>query len=133
MSDIVYRCTRASKEVEIDDYEEGLTNKGRSCVMDQECGITAESLPELIRKVGSYYGLDIDDVFIPGDEDEDIAYVGYNRLENADGDEPDDDEKEDWKKGECTLYLADYSFHIEKCQTLPITKKDFEEAKITTH
>lgn len=130
---VEYACTHIVKEAEQEHYEEGAVAGTRVCVMDKSCNITAPSLTELIEAIGKCYGLDIDDVFIPGDDDEDITWIGYNRLENNVGHEPSPSEDQAWRRGEETLYLADYLFHIEKRVVLAIHESDFDAAGITTH
>lgn len=131
---VKFVCTHLVKEGEQDHYQEGAVPGTRFCAMDCPCTISAPTLKELISKVGSYYGLDIDDVFLPIDNDnEEIAFIGYNRLENSEGNEPSPSEQRAWQRGDETLYLADYSLHIEKRIVQPIHKSDFDAAGITTH
>jgi hypothetical protein len=96
--------------------------------------IVADSLAELIETCASRYGLDIDDVFLPN-EDGVVTRFGFNRYEDADGNEIEVDtpEWEAFKAGESKAWLADYDFCIEKRETLPITVAEFEAAGIKFH
>lgn len=132
MAKIVWACTHIVKEAEVYHFTEGCKGK-RAYIMDEGCMITASSLPELINEIGDAYYLDVDDVFIPGDDE--VIYIGFNRLENNEGDEPTEPQRKLWERGEKTLFLADYLFWIEKSlvEELMVTRKDFEEAAIRHH
>lgn len=129
---IVYAATFVDKEIETDDYDRGCIGP-RSCVWHERLNVQAPSLAELIAKLSEKLDLDIDDIFIPSDESEEVDRIGYNRLENEEGYEPTAQEKKAWKLGKVTLYLADYTFAIEKYETLPIKAEEFATAGITTH
>ncbi len=132
---MVYACTFAHKTTEIDDFDRGCDPDTYFCHMHKGCNIKAESLSELIEAIGNHYCLDLDDIFIPGDADEEgtVSWFGYNRLETIYGDEPTEVEKTAWQAGNLTLYLADYSFMIEKRIVEPITEEEFKTAGIKVH
>lgn len=126
----VYACTYMTKEAEKDVYGEGVKGR-RHTVMAMACNITAGSLQELLTALGHVYALYIDDVFLP--EDAPVDWIGFNRLETADGGKPFAEEVERWQRGELDLYLADYSFSIEKRFVAPIPHEEFAAAGIKTH
>lgn len=122
----IYACTRISKEVCVDDFENGCELK-RTCVMDEVCNIRAPSMPELIEKLGEAYGLKkIDNVFLPNGLGPDVAWFGFNRLEDSEGNEPSPMVEGLWKKGRRKLWLADYSFSVEKRVVSDLTAEDFK-------
>ena len=85
----IYACTHVEKCAEKDDYENGCDPSTQVCVMHERCNVLADSLPGLLTALGKQFYLDIDDVFVPDDDDNGIiTRIGYNRLENEDGDKP---------------------------------------------
>jgi hypothetical protein len=130
---VTYACTYVEKTAEEDNYEEGLIQGTHVCTMSESCNIVAPDLGKLIYRIGNYYCLDIDDVFIPGEEDEPVTHIGFNRLEDVDGNEPTESQMEEFKRGEVKLYLADYTFAIEKRIEDQITRDEFTRAGIKTH
>lgn len=88
----------------------------------------------MLKALGKQLYLDIDDVFVPDDDDNgNITRIGFNRLENEDGDEPSQEQQRRWKRGEMTLYLADYNFLIEKRNVSPIRLEEFQANGIRVH
>lgn len=126
----VYACTLVEKEVEVDSYENGADPDTRKCLLSQKENIKAQSLVELVRKIGEAYGLEMDDLFLP---QEPVTYVGFNRLENNEGFEPTPAEMAKFKKGLINLWLADYTFGIEKRHLESIERGDFYNAGIKFH
>ena len=133
MPKTVYACNWVEKTAEVDNYEKGCDPDTHVCVMSEGADITADSLKGLVEAIGKSYYLDIDDVFIPGDEDEPVTRIGFNRTETVDGDEPTKHELSAWKKGKLTLYLADYHFGIEKRTIESVSQAEFVQAGIKTH
>ena len=129
---ITYVCTWVEKTVCEDSYNDGVIGE-QHCVMSESVIIKAETLPELIAKIGERYGLAMDDLFIPADPDKDIRYFGFNRLENNDGEEPCNEQMALFERGMGTLWLADYHFGIEKRIVKPLRITEFELAGIKIH
>ncbi len=130
----IYACTHVEKCAEKDDYENGCDPSTQVCVMHERCNVQADTLPGLLKVLGKQLYLDIDDVFVPDDDDNgDITRIGFNRLENEDGDEPTADQERRWKQGEITLYLADHYFLIEKRYVSPIRLEEFPSNGIRFH
>lgn len=130
----IYACTHVEKCAEKDDYENGCDPSTQVCVMHEHCNVLADSLPGLLTALGKQFYLDIDDVFVPDDDDNGIiTRIGYNRLENEDGDKPNQEQERRWKQGETTLYLADYGFLIEKRNVSPIRLEEFPANGIRFH
>lgn len=129
---ILYACTHITKDVAVDHFVTGAEVK-QTCVLDQRCNITGRSLTELLAALGEVYCLTIDDVFIADQGAGRVDWISFNRMENADGAEPTEGQLAAWKRGEVTLYLADYSFAIEKRVVAGVPKGDFEFYRIKTH
>ncbi len=127
-----YFCTYVSKEVRVDNYETGCETE-RVCTMAKRCDVGADTVPELLKAIGERYGLDVDDLFIPGDDDDDITHVGFNRNETADGYEPTERELKGFKRGTVKLWLADYTFAVEYRETRPLRLEEISAAGIKTH
>jgi ferredoxin len=128
----VYACTHVEKCAEKDSFDQGCDPDSRVCLMHERCNFQADSLPGLLQALGKHLCLDIDDVFVP-DDDGEVTCVGYNRLEDEDGEEPSDDQKRRWKAGEEKLYLADYRFLIERRTVEPIRLEEFAGNSIKFH
>lgn len=128
----MYYATHLSKEVEEYQYEHDCVGQ-RRCTMSDRIDIGAETLPELLKKLGEAYGLKIDDVFIPGEEEEDITHIGFNGLEMGNGDEPSGYYLKRWKEGVTKLYLADYTFSVEYREVRALRLSEFTTAGIKHH
>jgi hypothetical protein len=130
---MVYACTHVEKCAEKDHFESGCDLRSRVCVLHERCNVQADTLPGLLKALGKHFYVDIDDVFVPDDDNGDITRIGYNRLENEDGDEPSQEQQRRWKAGKENLYLADYDFLIEKRTVEPIRMEEFQAAGIKSH
>jgi hypothetical protein len=134
MDGIVYACTFVEKCVEVDSFAEGCQPDSRQCLMADSVNVVSDTLTGLVEKIGDTDGLDMDDLFIPGAGDEEhVTGVGYNRMEDADGNEPSKAQIRQWKRGRATLYLADYYFAIERRTVTPIAFAEFAASQIKTH
>jgi hypothetical protein len=130
-----YACTHVSKTACIDRYDKGCETQSH-CVLDEPCNISAPTFAELLTKIGQRYGITIDDAFIPDDQEERTAavdYIGWNRTENADGDEPTERQLAKWKKGEEILYLADWTFHVEVRTIRALAVSEIKASGVKTH
>ena len=129
----VYVCTHVSKEVEEDDYEHGCLGERRT-VWEERCNLEAPTLLGLLEKLREGYILALDDLFIPDDGESGVVQsFGYNQSETSLGDEPTPAERELWKGGGWTLFLADYSFCVEKRTVEPIPLEEFRAAGAKIH
>ena len=126
MKEIVYVATHVEKLAYRWPDEDGASTKG-NVILCEEINIEAPTLSRLIDKIGEAYFLEIDDVFIPGDDKDNITSFGFNRLEDEDSNES--SESDDIK------FLCDYTFGIEKrvVEALPISKAEFDAEGITNH
>lgn len=124
-NEVCYACTFVEKTAEVDDFEKGCIGKFTT-VMAQPCNVSTPTLKELIAKLEKEFFLDMSYLFI-AEHDQPVEFIGCNQLETADGNTPDEQEKEMWKKGETTLYLCDYTFHVERRIVSPIDFSEFEE------
>lgn len=125
----VYACSYVEKDVERDSYEHGCTGD-RSCMMAESCNIEADSLPGLIKAIGDRFCLDMDDIWLPG-EDGVENYIGYNRLEDSNGDviESNSRDFDLFKAGKLDAWLADYTFHIEIREVSGVPTAEFADIK----
>lgn len=128
----VYACTFVEKTAEEDDFERGCIGK-RSCIIADDVNIESDTLKGLIAACGERYGLDIDDVFLPDDDNGIVNGFGFNRLEDGDSNEPTERQKALWKERKLTLYLADYYFAVEARCVLPLTVAEFKASGIASH
>lgn len=126
----VYACTWADKEVEVDDFQRGCVGNRRGMFADS-LNITADTLPALLKAIGDRYFLDLDDVWYMGDTT--LTRIGYSRLETAEAEEPTPAERDAWQKGRKDLFLADYTFLIQKREVNGISMQEFKDAGIKTH
>jgi hypothetical protein len=129
----VYACTYMDKTATEDNFETGCDPSSCITVTNQRCSLRSINLSDLLLNISTHFGIDIDNVFISEDDDNNITLIGYNRLENSQGDEPTDREIKLWKEGKQNLFLCDYTFSIEKRIIIPITIKDFEDEGIKHH
>jgi hypothetical protein len=131
---IEYICTHAFKAAEVDDFNSGCVPDTYRQIFSERPDVQAGTLAELIQALGERYGLDIDDIWFPADEmTETETLIGYSRLENEAGGEPRKSTIEKWKRGEVTLYLADYYFRIQRREVYAVTADEFKAASLKYH
>ena len=130
MSKTIFACTHYDKHAEQDNFEGGCMPQTRRCVFSRYVTVTGESMPDLIKNISRELCLDCEDEswFIPMD-DGTISFMSFNRIENDDGDEPTSKQDAEWKAGELDLWLADYTFHIEKRVVSPVSPEDLQGVK----
>lgn len=133
-TETVYACTSVEKLASDWDPTEGASTHSRT-ILCQRSNITSDSLVGLVEAIGQHYFLDLDDLWIPDNDEEpgQINTIGYNRVETVDSDEPTTQETEQWKRGELKLYLCDYSFAIEKRTVAMVGLEEFDLAGIKHH
>lgn len=130
---IQYICTHAFKIRCVDDYETG-ADLQHSHEFSERPDVEAPTLAGLIQALGERYGLKIDDVWFPADEmTETETRIGFNRLENESGGEPRESTIERWKRGEVTLYLADYDFRIQRREVAAVSLDEIKAAGLKYH
>ena len=129
MKPVKYVCSYVEKEAQEDDYQEGLVSETSVLTVSESQDIEAPTLGELIQKLGKYYCLDIDTVYFPADADTHTDRFCYNRMEDAEGDTPSEEMEEQWKQGQVKLYLAEFTFFIEKREMVAV--KEFATAGVT--
>lgn len=131
----VYACVGMEASYEAYDYRHGCLPETRRTLSVETLNVTAGTLPELLQKLRAKYGLELDDLWYPEDEnqDADSCRVGFNRLETEDGAVPTEREKDRWRRRQLKFYLADYDFRLEKRQLSGIPLVEFHAAEITTH
>jgi hypothetical protein len=123
----VFACAFIEKRAQEDDFHHGCDPDTLVTTMLERVNITAPSIPELIQKIGTTYCLDLDDVWI--DDDGGVGRIGYNRLELANCDEPDERQLDQWKRGKLTLYLVDFDFAIEQRHVGAVPVEAFQGVK----
>lgn len=119
---MIYVCTRMQKSAEEDSYEHGCDPKTFVWTCDESCDLRAATMVELLAKLCNRYALAPFDSYWVSEENNSIS---SNRLETVDGEEPSEVELEQWRDGKLKLYLADYTFFIEKRTVEPLTDDDF--------
>lgn len=128
----IYACTFVEKCAVEDHFENGCDPRTQVCLMHERCNVEADSLPALVQALEKRFCLDIDDVFVP-DEDGEITRIGYNRVEDEEGDEHTEEQKRRWRIGNEKLYLADYHFLVEKRTVEPIRLAEIAGSGIRFH
>lgn len=123
VNEVNYACTYVVKSAEEDNFEKGCIGKATT-ILAQSCDVTAPTLKELIEKLSNEFFVDMSYLFIP-DRDQPVEFISYNQLETADGDTPDEQQRDMWKKGELKLFLCDYTFQVERRMTSPIEFGEF--------
>ncbi len=84
MDKTFYTCTRAEKTVEEDNFAEGCLPDTHRCLFSERVDIAdRNSLHELIADIGEAYDLNIDDIFIPGDDETDIRVINLSGCPRA--------------------------------------------------
>jgi hypothetical protein len=133
MSSIEYSCTHTEKLVCGWHPEQGADTDSR-CVMAERCNIVASDLSSLIEAIGSHYALDLDDLWIPDqEEDGQINLISHSQVEDEDSNEADANDEARCVAGELDLFLCDYSFSIEKRVVAPVSIEEFKSAGIKYH
>jgi hypothetical protein len=118
----LYACTYVEKDVEVDSFAHGCDPRTRTCVMAERVDLTSDTLPGLLQTIGHRFGLDLEDIWAP---EEELTWIGYNRLEDGAGNEPTREQKRLWRRGQETLYLADYRLAVEKRTVAPLSRREF--------
>lgn len=126
---IVYAVTHVEKEITEDSYEKGEVGK-IECVMSEKVNIAADSLPLLFSMLKGGYCVFLEEISVNDLENAEVHGFEYCQLENVNGNRTTPYERGEWKAGRLKLWNARYWFTLEKRQILPITKRDFEDAKI---
>ena len=102
------------KSVEKDDYENGCgDSRDFGCIETRKF----KSLKEAVNYITTNYGNDLTII---------DNFIECQVTENADGCTPFEREIEAWKKGECDLYLARYTFFIDEVHEISITSEQLE-------
>lgn len=114
----MYQLNIHTKHTEEDSYQEG-ANPNTSAAWALNDTFTADTLDELIGDVMSAYQVDRDSLITYEDEP---GRLDIQRMENADGYEPSALELESWRKGNCKLWIADFSGEVTKLESVDLTK-----------
>lgn len=107
----IYVVDGLEKMVQEDNWSQGVLDTGS--IFDIDEGFKGKTIREVIEKVADFIGISPKDV-----ENNLVIYEdGMCQLsveENADGEIPSPREEEQFRKEEINLYLADYSFYIQR-------------------
>jgi len=128
-----YRATYLMVDAEEDKYENGCEPETSVCKVSQRVYTEADTLKGLIENLAHEWGLNdnpSEGWILMRDENTDKVRIIYQQIENADGMAMSDTEKKRWKKGEIKMWLADYSFTVEKVPVETISIDDDEAASI---
>ncbi len=126
----IFACTHISKEVSEDHFENGCAIQ-RTLVIDQSASFVSDSLKGLFHEISKAFCLKFDSLFVR--DANDLITVGWNRVENGDGDAPSPSEVEQWKTGKLTMYLADWTFWIESREVRTITLDELKSTGFEIH
>lgn len=131
MGKTIFACTHYEKYAEQDSFFEGCMPHTRRCVRCTSVSIAGESMSSLIKNISRELCLDCENEswWIPMD-DETTTFMSFNRHENDYGDKPSAKQDAEWKAGELDLWLADYTFHIEKRVVSPVRPEDLQGVKL---
>ena len=111
-----YRAVYLSADTEEDKWGDGCQPGTRCCKMDQKISVESDSLKGLLETLAQEWGFSEEpsDGWIMMRNHDDTVRLIYQQNENADGHPLTDSERERWKKNEIKVWLADYSFAVEK-------------------
>ena len=109
-SGVFYKAWNASFEMREDDYENGELDYVDG--WDEKCACSANTLPELIKKVQNKLYMTDKDFYWMIDVDGSSLRVNY--LANEKGELASKSEIEDWKNGEIKLYNVDGFIKVQK-------------------
>jgi len=108
-----YETTGFFKTAEIDDYENGCQFEGGSSSEDNHTRFAADTMEGVIEKLRDFVGSDsLDDVL--HDSCDEIGRVDIQIMETDEGITADKHDLAAWKAGEQRLWLACYTFNVEK-------------------
>lgn len=125
----VYFATHADKHVERDSWKNGCDPDSGRFTMMTRITVTASSVTELRKKLCDVYALPEDDggwAFAPAPDDPGRGRLIYSRHEDDEGSPPSESQREAWKRGETTLWLADFAFEVAAYE--PVAIPDSEVA-----
>lgn len=130
MPKTIFSCTHYEKCVEQDSFMKGCMPGTRRCVFSRTVTVTGESMPELIKNISRELCIDCESEswWIPMDNGT-TSFMSFNRRENDDGDKPSTKQYIEWRAGRLDLWLADYTFHIEKRVVSPVSTEDLQGVK----
>lgn len=130
MPKTLFVCMHYEKYVEQDSFNKGCIPITRRCVISRTVTVTGESMKDLVKNLSLELCLDCEKEswWIPMDDGE-VSFMSFDRLENDDGDKPTTKQDTEWKAGELDLWLADYTFHIEKRVVSPVSPEDLQGVK----
>ena len=86
---------------------------------------SSETLEGIVKELMDFLCVEDKDAVLL-DACEEIGRIDIQRTENAEGYDPSENEIEKWKKGECKMWLADYSFRLEKIETVSAVTGEVE-------
>lgn len=130
MGKTIFACTHYDKHAELDSFTEGCMPETRRCVLSRSVNVTGKSMLDLIKNISRELCLDCENEswWIPMDNGT-ISFMSFNRIETDEGDEPTTKQDSQWKADELNLWLADYTFHIEKRVVSPVSPEDLQGVK----
>lgn len=121
-----YEVRGYTKHIEEDNYEYGCDPK-TSRVYTTEIQFQADSVEKLLVQLAGHCGVAGDKDAITLNACDEVGRVDIQLLENSQGTTASKPELEAFKKGKCRLWLADYSFCIEKVERGPVDLENFEK------
>ena len=111
---MTYECNIVCKMVTLDHFENGASMECRDVSYSHR--IAGDSLPVLVDAIASHTGCNRADVIV-GELEPDRIDVSI--MENSHGCEASKAELEAFSRGECQLWIADYSFYFSEVTRTP--------------
>lgn len=112
----MYEVIGFHKDAERDNWEMGCDPHSCVTYSDNMMRWTAETVPELLEQLAAFLGLseaEAREVRLLNSCDE-VGRVDFQIIENDDGMHPTAAQLKAWKAGEIDLWLATYTFHVER-------------------
>jgi len=111
MKTVTYETSTALKTAEVDNYQEGCDPDTMVC-FDVDVTFKADTLALLLHKIKEYYNVKHEGLLLNSCEE--LGRLDIQRLETAESFEPSDSQLKQWKQGNVELWLAAYSYQINK-------------------
>lgn len=119
----VYYATHADKHVERDSWKHGCDPDSGRFTMMERISVQASSVTDLRKQLCERYALPEDGGgwgWAPDTDDPTRGRLIYSRHENDEGSPASESQREAWKRGETSLWLADYAFEVAAYAPVPI-------------
>lgn len=124
----VYFATHADKHVERDSWKHGCDPDSGRFTMMERIIVTASSVADLRKQLCERFALPEDEgggwAFSPDTDDPARGRLVYSRHEDDEGSPASEAQREAWKRGERSLWLADYAFEVSAYEPVAIPESE---------